>query len=266
MAAVGNFLSLTITKLELLSNDSVIGNATGFFLKQDNNWFLVTNWHVLSGRDNNGQPRRNDGAVPEKCRFYTASLVEGQLKWFTHEIALGDGLDGTSTWYEHPVLGHRVDVAALILKNFNVKTVKDLLDPTGHSPNMFIDLGAEVFLPGFPLGLSAAGHMALWKRASVASSLEFGEGMNKFFYVDTATREGMSGSPCLAISNWRHYDMDRETGKVKIVERPLSHRLLGIYSGRKNPSDQFEAQIGMVWRENLIFETISGKKTASVKI
>lgn len=75
----------------------------------------------------------------------------------------------------------------------------------------------------------------------------------------------MSGAPCLAISNWRHYSMDRATGKVRIVENPLSWRLLGVYSGRKNASDSFEAQIGLVWRENLMLDVVRGKKKASVQ-
>jgi hypothetical protein len=53
---------------------------------------------------------------------------------------------------------------------------------------------------------------------------------------------------------------------MSIVERPLSWRLLGVYSGRKNPTDGFEAQIGLVWRENLIFETLAAKKAASVRL
>jgi len=109
---------------------------------------------------------------------------------------------------------------------------KDLFDSNGHDPDMLIDLGDNLFLPGYPLGLSAGGLLPIWKRASLASSLEFGQGINCFFYVDTATREGMSGAPCLAISNWRHYSLDRATNNVSVVERPLSWRLLGVYSTR----------------------------------
>ena len=131
---------------------------------------------------------------------------------------------------------------------------------------MYIDLGTEVFIPGFPLGFSANGVMPVWKRASVASSLEFGHSIDRYFFVDTATREGMSGSPCLAISNWRHYAMDRTTNKVRIVERPLSWRLLGIYSGRRNASDSFEAQIGTVWRQNLVFDAVMSGLAATVQL
>jgi hypothetical protein len=129
---------------------------------------------------------------------------------------------------------------------------------------MFVDVGEELFLPGFPLGLSA-GNFPIWKRASLASSTEFGFGIKRYIFVDTATREGMSGSPCLAIRNWRYRTLDRQSGKFGEADGPAV-RLLGVYAGRLNPSDSFEAQIGMVWRENLIFDTISGRISATVRI
>jgi len=267
MAATGIFLTNTITKLELLCSGMQIGTATGFFLKHDGAWVLVTNWHVLSGRDPaNGQPRHKNGAVPEVCRYYIGSKTEEGIRWEPTEEPLGDALLGTATWLQHPQLGQAADVAALPLARADLPLARDLLAPDGHDPDMFIDLGAEVFIPGFPLGFAANGLMPLWKRASVASSLEFGHSINRFFFVDTATREGMSGSPCLAISNWCHYAMDQATNKVRIVERPLSWRLLGVYSGRRNASDSFEAQIGVVWRENLIFETLAGASSAMVRV
>lgn len=253
--------------MDLLCGERNIGQATGFFLKQEGRWFIITNWHVLAGRNPlNGQPNIPTGATPDKCRFYTASLGATKLIWTAHVVELGDPLNGNSNWLEHPTEGQHVDIGVLPLAQNSVGEAKDLLDPTGNDPNMFIDLGGELFLPGYPLGISAAGKMAIWKRGSLASSLEFGEGITRSFYVDTATREGMSGAPCLAIANWHYYAMDHETNKVSVVNRPMSWRLLGVYSGRKNPSDGFEAQLGLVWREKLIFEILSGKKNASVKI
>jgi hypothetical protein len=120
---------------------------------------------------------------------------------------------------QHPTLGQSVDVAALPLTEQDIPLARDLFDSGGNDPDMFLDLGGEVFLPGFPLGFSANGQMPIWKRASIASSLEFGHSIAEYFFVDTATREGMSGAPCLAISNWHHYAMNRSTGKVRVVER-----------------------------------------------
>lgn len=82
MLTAGEFLTPCITKLELLAHGKVIGNATGFFLKRGAVWHIVTNWHVFSGRDNaTGQPRRDDCAVPDTCRFWSSSQVEAGLKW-----------------------------------------------------------------------------------------------------------------------------------------------------------------------------------------
>ena len=53
---------------------------------------------------------------------------------------------------------------------------------------------------------------------------------------------------------------------MRIVDRPLSWRLLGVYTGRRNPSDTFEAQIGIVWQENLVYETIAGGQKGSVRL
>jgi hypothetical protein len=46
--------SLGVTPIELLANDgskAVITHATGFFWEQAGRKFLVTAWHVLTGRD-----------------------------------------------------------------------------------------------------------------------------------------------------------------------------------------------------------------------
>lgn len=265
MAATGIFLTNTITKLELMSNGKQLGTATGFFLKNGARWTLVSNWHVFSGRDPvSGQPRHKSGAVPDVCRYLVARKMEQGIYWHAIDEPLGEAALGTAKWFQHPTLGQSADVAALPLTEQDIPLARDLLDSGGNDPDMFIDLGGEVFLPGFPLGFAGNGQMPIWKRASIASSLEFGHSMAEYFYVDTATREGMSGAPCLAISNWRHYAMDRSTGKVRVVERPLSWRLLGVYSGRRNASDSFEAQIGVVWRENLVFETVGAGCVASV--
>lgn len=267
MAATATFLNPNIVRLELLANNNTIGTATGFFLKWDEVWYLVTNWHVLSGREpTSGQPKHSSFAVPDMCRYTVATLSGEVLVWTTHDLKLGSADDGSAAWYQHPTMAQSCDVAAIAVDASTVGYAKDLLSSDGHDPSMFIDLGCDLFLPGFPLGLSSNGSMSIWKRASLASSLEFGHGIRTYFYVDTATREGMSGAPCLAISNWRHYALDRNTGRTSIVERPFSWRLLGVYSGRRNPSDGFEAQIGIVWRESLIFDILNAKQTGTVSL
>lgn len=266
MAAAGHFLTFNVVKLELLSNGQVLGNATGFFVKRADKWWLVSNWHAVSGRNpTTGQPRQDNGAVPDIVRYSVLKKIGDDILVETFTHPLGDSLAGTATWIEHPTKGQDVDIAAIEIDAARIGSAKDILNPDGYDADMFMDLGSEVFVPGFPLGLGV-GPMPIWKRASMASSLEIGPGVDNTFLIDTATREGMSGAPCFAISNWRHYRLDRITNKVAVVERPISHRILGVYSGRLLADDNFGAQLGVVWRDTLMFETLDGAKLGSVQL
>ena len=253
MAATASFLQVNITRLILFANGNRISNATGFFIENDDDWFLVSNWHVLSGRHpTTGQTLHKGGGVPDSVSYIRYSIENNKLRSQSVTIPLVNSISGESYWLQHKDLGQDIDIAAI--KVTEVGMAKKLINPDGHDEKMYIDAGYEVFLPGYPLGIGGPGHLPIWKRASVATSLEVGD--QKCFLVDTASREGMSGSPCFSIANWQYYRQDPQTGKLTVVQRPLSHRLLGVYSGRINPSDQLEAQLGIVWREHLLFEIL----------
>lgn len=267
MAATGHFLTPNIVRLEMLANGEIIGPASGFLIRYHATWFVVTNWHVLSGRNPaTGQPLHRMGAVPSQCRFNVISRdgAADELRWTTHTFDLGDLAAGTANWRQHPRAGQDVDIAVLPLEDGQQGLAKDLLEEGAHDPHFWIDLGDELFLPGFPLGIAVAGAMPIWKRASLATSPEFQNGPT--FLVDTASREGMSGSPCLALSNWRYYRKDPETLKMKVIERPISWRLLGVYSGRLDPGDGLGAQLGIVWRDVVLTEVLAGGVPATVEI
>jgi hypothetical protein len=257
MLTIAEFHAGTVTKLELLCADSVIGTATGFFLRHGEQWNLVTNWHVFSGRDpNTGQSHRQDGAVPDSCRFYSTALQNEKLIWHPHTLSLVNQSTDESLWKQHPK-GQEIDIACIAVDAQCIGFAKDLLDPTGHRPNMWLSPGMDVLLPGYPLGLASNGLMPIWKRGSIASSLQFGHSMEQYFFVDTATRSGMSGAPCIAAAGPTFYERSPETGKMARVDLSMCWRFLGVYSGRKNSSDSFEAQIGVVWRENLALDVLA---------
>jgi hypothetical protein len=72
------------------------------------------------------------------------------------------------------------------------------------------------------------------------------------FYIDTATREGMSGSPVIKY---------RRRSLSLITEESLYRfhaEFIGVYSGRIVPKDLLDAQLGMVWRAKCIDEIIKG--------
>jgi hypothetical protein len=181
-------------------------------------------------------------------------------------VELGDALLSSASWSQHPQFGQSVDIGLFRVGDIPTPPVRDLLDPDGHDDQMWVDLGGELFLPGYPLGITAGAGLPIWKRASLASSTEFGDGIDKFVLVDTASREGMSGAPCLAISNREYYRRAADAPTMTTIQRSLSWRLLGIYSGRLNPSDSFEAQLGLVWRKELLIQTVDDGVPATVTI
>jgi hypothetical protein len=49
MTSIDQF-SLSTTPIELYFNQTVLGTATGFVWNIADNFYLVTNWHVVTGR------------------------------------------------------------------------------------------------------------------------------------------------------------------------------------------------------------------------
>ena len=92
-------LNFTTVRLELLFDNLLLSNATGFFVSGDfngkPNYWLVTNWHVLTGRHPDDPLKTLDpnGAVPNKMGF-TAVLDPTQPEYARFppgNILLGDG-------------------------------------------------------------------------------------------------------------------------------------------------------------------------------
>ena len=74
------------------------------------------------------------------------------------------------------------------------------------------------------------------------------------FYIDTATREGMSGAPVI---------MYRKRPVILYGDGKLSEHhaeFIGIYSGRVIPKDLIEVQLGKVWKKSCLPQIINGKK------
>lgn len=100
------------------------GRATGFFFKQDNELFLITNWHVVTGLDPTTTTPVDEGPLPDALMLEYKQTVDanGQpapggpaLSNFLMQIELYRG--GAATWFEHSTR-QNVDVVALSLAQF----------------------------------------------------------------------------------------------------------------------------------------------------
>lgn len=245
--------------------------ATGscFFWSHENRRYLVTNWHNLAGRNHlHKRPLSNMGALPDRVTFIAyKQLTEPNAAGFFElcvtpvTVQLCDPDFRNPRWYEHPIHGHMVDVAAIDItdasKGLHVRAANEL----ENDAQLDATASQDVFVVGFPFGLIATAPAPIWKRGSVALDPSFDpENLPKMF-VDTATREGMSGSVVIA----RHTVVGRsykkkdgsDSGPVLYAKLDL---VAGIYSGRHYP-DLERAQLGIVWKRVAIEETVAARTT-----
>ena len=101
--------------------------------------------------------------------------------------------------------------------------------------------------------MSGGAHFPIWKRGSIATEPDIDlDGLPKLF-VDTASREGMSGAPVFA--QYTGFWTPEDKSELKDSVFGTGRRFLGIYSGRVG-DDPFQAQLGIVWKPTAIEEII----------
>ena len=247
-----------------------LSTGSCFFWSHNARTFLVTNWHNLAGRNPlTGQLMSKMGVIPDRIilmGFKRMSEPDAQgffeLSYIPIEVRLGSDTTGPK-WFEHPTLGRKVDVAAIdvskAIQDLEVKCVNEL----ESDAQLDASTSQDVFVVGFPFGLIAHAPAPIWKRGSIALDPTFDpEGLPKML-IDTATREGMSGSVVIArhiIVGKSHAKKDGSQSQVFIHAR--RDLVIGIYSGRHYP-DLEKAQLGIVWKRSTIEQTVASGKVAS---
>jgi trypsin-like peptidase len=250
--------SVTTVPLTQVCKGNAIGTATGFFYKHGDRRFLVTNWHVLSGRNPyDGQPLHKSGGTPDTV---TLPLHKQKLGEFLlgHRCPIEDG-NGDPIWLQHP-RGQDIDVAVLPLPNLPPDCVAYELPRPGEKTDMRLQVGLDCFVIGFPLGISHQQILPIWKRASIASEPQAPHDNLPVFLIDTATRSGMSGSPVI-LRGGSYINTSGDT-----VLGVLASRWVGVYSGRYVGANELEAQLGRVWHRQVVDEIITGNVRGSYQL
>lgn len=238
-------LSTRSLYLELLVQGLVLSQATGFIVEHNAEPLLITNWHVLSGRDpRTNQVKSPTAAVPDTVRITLHANSLGS--WEMIYRPLYDE-EGDHLWIEHPS-GRNVDLVALPLTDIPERINIYSLDLALSDTDMIPQVAMPISIIGFPLGLTAAGAFPIWKTGHIASDPDIDYQGNPAFIIDATTRGGMSGSPVvLRLSGG--YSMS--TGQTMLAGGTRT-RFLGVYSGRIH----VESEIGIVWRPHLIQEIL----------
>jgi len=243
-------------------SDAASASATGFIYQYKGNDYLVSNCHVFSGRHSIDLTELDETnlSLPDKIKVHfphegkqgTIIKKEYSLKDSSHKYC----------WLEHP-LQNTIDVAVLPIKNvpnsaiYPINQVNESRGIKDFPSDFYV--GQEVFVLGFPLGLKGSGAFPIWKKASIATEPYLPlNGESQKILIDTATRKGMSGSPVMVVGT---------PGSEVLFdgkEQPINFRsfkfFLGVYSGRITGSDELAAQLGIVWKEQVIKEIIEANR------
>jgi S1-C subfamily serine protease len=243
--------TLAAVPLEQYFEETRLGHGTGFMWKKENQFYMVTNWHVLSMQDFFTRANlRPDAGRPNILRtlFNVQAGSFDKQRW---DIRIRDE-HGKPMWLVHP--SRRVDVAVLPIP-FKPEELIISLYPLNLLANarLRIEVGMEVFVLGYPFGIKPPAY-PVWKRGSIASEPQLARLTTDYILVDTASRPGMSGAPVIRRS-WSNHMV--EPGFIAVVDTPVN-TFIGIYSGRVPTDHPHEAQIGLVWSEYLIDEIIAG--------
>src|ERR1700722_9052782 len=245
--------SLTTVPLEQCANGNAFGSATGFIWRRSDKHYLITNWHVVTGKDAvTGEPLPAP-TRPEMLRAYfnTKAMDFGKV---VRDIPIRDS-DHTPLWYiEHirrrtddnelspaPFGPKGCDVVAIPLRGLESDTDINLypINVLKSDSDLAVRIGMDVFILGYPFGYQLPG-FPVWKRGSIASEPDLTRLGTGYMLVDTASRSGMSGAPVIRRSWGMHV---LENGTFSADSTPQS-KFIGVYSGRLHTNDKEDAQLG----------------------
>lgn len=248
--------SLVSVRLVLHRAGESTGMATGVLVHNEKRWFLVSNYHVLAGRDPiTNTPQNQHGLLPDEVQVWIRRSPK-HFDWGAWRFPL---LDRTQMpLFAHAAVPPVVDLTALPIEM-----------PEGAAPqalplglcweDLFTEVGMEVAVVGFPFDITGGGVLPVWKTGHIASEplVPLPDLGGPCFLVDASTRGGMSGSPVYQ----RSYGFHRtEDGKLQSPSGTRT-KWLGIYSGRVFPSKavreadpeaQLSTDIGIVWKPDAV--------------
>ena len=247
-----NIHSLKSIYISILFNDIELATATGFLVKKDDNMYLITNRHVVTGRNNQTNKCLDEinASIPNKLDIWFPHKTPEEYKWSKISYELYDENDNP-LWIEHPIYRNKVDVIALKLgvfeQNLFCYSINSSYEPI---------VTDNVFIIGYPYGYNIRpkeGRYAIWSTGTIASDPDLDVEINgeqlPAFLIDAKTRKGQSGSPVMYHSST---GIDRYNGGIAMWGGPITHEL-GIYSGRINS----DSDLGYVWKWKLISEILS---------
>ena len=259
--------------------------GTAFFYQFENETFIITNWHNVTGKD----PISGESLHFERSPLYI------QAKWpvVNPDSNYGDGLKAVRfevqvvefedsndpIWFEHPTLGSLCDVVAIPAKRpdhwpSKVHRPANTLDETPIP----VSPGLKVMVIGFPRGISSGPGLPLVKTGFLSSEPRYNVRIGGEFsdiggmrgaielpamFLDVHTLPGMSGSPVFGeYTGW--YNPDYADGSFITGNSWLGtgQLFLGCHSSRTGEREE-RAGLGICYKADAIKEICRAKHRGS---
>lgn len=258
-------LSLTTHQLAIgfKETETIFSTATGFIFTCKDKYYLITNWHNVTGRNpQTGEPlSENHAGIPNIFLTYFR-VKNGNGQSMLERILLYEDEEMTKPkWLVHPEYKEKVDVVAIELKS-NDELMYSAINKSDFDNNIPPEVGDDCFIIGYPFdGFRYLG-LPIWKKASISTEPTVNEDRLPKILVDTATRPGLSGSPVIYQRTGIHNMADGIPSDDTMIGRIRG--FLGIYSGRIGKGE-IHAQLGIVWKSKVIEQIIIGQKRGSIE-
>jgi hypothetical protein len=269
----------------------ILAIGSGVLYEKDNQSYIITAWHNISGRHTETlEPLSKELAIPNNIiasidvetkqgdfmgysrMSITIPLVENEeMTYFIHSqgypkvdvVAIPLDLEKEYVMEGSIASGENINLSIQLKRKqpnsleTNVVHIQDCefksYDIGNYSESLYVS--DDIFIIGYPKGITDYTVQPLWKRATIATSPHLGWEQQEQFLVDCASKEGMSGAPAI------YYNRDGKinTGNIYYKGSEPVCILHGIYVGRIGSTSELEAQIGKVWKRKIIDEIIDSK-------
>lgn len=279
----------SIVHLTMRFGDTVLSTGTGFLYCHQDKFYIVTAWHNVTGLHSETLDCLSDKAsIPDNI-VANIAVAYPNVAVVKHAVVLPLYKDNQATFLIHPDNWPRVDVVAI---PFDPNAEHDVELWFSHQPGLAkrkwlimqphadgtqaqlvpmqhhqfrderivqqwfdtVSVTEELFIPGYPQNISDSGLQPIWKRATLASSMQRGFGGEPKYLVDTASKSGMSGAPVVYYSPTGKISM---RGYQSMVSKEVMI-LAGVYVGRMGISSSEDPQLGIVWNRSVINQIIEG--------
>ena len=257
-----NPLTLAVSKVTIGSG----GSATGFFYRNGENIFFVTNKHVVKNQSGGYYNlciypnflMLGDGVKSGAQLVFTSDIVRNIT--FFHE---NDDVDVAVLW----IIGNRgfVKELSVLTNNDQIRSICCLNDL--RQTDISAEVADNAFIIGYPHGHSAEkGNLhgspkPIWKCGTIATEMSLNYDVNNLgsFLIDATGQQGNSGSPVVAYAGSGSGMFKTSDGGITMLSGGgLIYKILGIMSAILIwPSSNDKSDLCFVWKKVLIDEIIN---------